>query len=216
MKHQVLVIHGGDTFKTYEEYLEFLKAWQINPEDIRKQKKDWKDTLNEELGGDFEVILPKMPNKLNAKYLEWKIWLEKFIPYLESEIILIGHSLGGIFLAKYLSESKFPKKILATFLVSAPYDDKDYADSLADFQLPENLNLLSEQGGKIFLFHSQDDPYVPFSDLQKFQKGLNGATSKVFTDRGHFNQEKFPELVETIKSIAVKSSNTAGRQLRLK
>ena len=33
MKKQVIVIHGGDTFKTHEEYLRFLKEWEINFED---------------------------------------------------------------------------------------------------------------------------------------------------------------------------------------
>ncbi len=201
MKKQVLVIHGGETFKTYEGYLSFLRSWKIDLEDILNPRRDWKDSLSDDLGKEFEVIAPKMPNKLNAKYLEWKIWFEKFIPHLAPEIILIGHSLGGIFLAKYLSENEFPKKILATFLISAPHDDTDSEYSLADFQLPENLDLLSTQSGKIFLYHSQDDLVVPFSDFQKFQKSLSGATGKVFSDRGHFNQEKFPELVAAIKSI---------------
>ena len=34
MKKQVVVIHGGETFKTYEDYLAFLKGWRIEPEDL--------------------------------------------------------------------------------------------------------------------------------------------------------------------------------------
>lgn len=201
MKRQILVVHGGETFKTYEEYLALLKSWEVDFEDILNPKKDWKDSLSQKLGDDFEVISPKMPNKLNAKYLEWKIWFEKFTPYVRDGVVLIGHSLGGIFLAKYLSEGKFPKKILATFLIAAPHDDKDSGYSLADFQLPENLDLFSAQGGKIFLYHSQDDKVVPFADLHKFHKELPGANIMPFIDRGHFNQEGFPELIEQIKSL---------------
>src|SRR4051812_10882369 len=108
MKKQVVVIHGGDTFGTYEEYIAFLKDFAIDSLEYF-MKMGWKDTLQESLGGAYQVILPKMPNKINAKYVEWKVWFEKLLPLLNNEIILIGHSLGGTFLAKYLSENKLPK-----------------------------------------------------------------------------------------------------------
>jgi len=79
MKTQIIVIRGGDTFETYEEYLSFLKDFQIDLDYINK--KGWKRSLQEKLGDDFEVISPRMPNSGNAKYLEWKIWIEKFSPF---------------------------------------------------------------------------------------------------------------------------------------
>src|SRR3989344_3659970 len=105
MKTQIVVIHGGDTFDTYEQYLSFLKNYKIDFERFRENKKDWKATLAEKLGENYEVISHSMPNKRNAKYIEWKIWFEKFIPFLNPEVILVGHSLGGAFLAKYFSEN---------------------------------------------------------------------------------------------------------------
>lgn len=201
MKKQVVVIHGGDTFDTYKEYLKFLKEWEIDFEDYRNGKSDWKKGLAEELGSGFEVIVPNMPNKINAKYLEWKIWFEKFVSHLNSEVILVGHSLGGTFLAKYLSENKFPKKILATFLVAPAYDDENADYSMADFQIPKSLDGLVEQGGKIFIYGSGDDPVVPAEDFEKYAQSLKNAEFRKFSDRGHFNQEKLSELIEDIKSL---------------
>jgi predicted alpha/beta hydrolase family esterase len=198
MKTQVLVIHGGDTFATYEEYIQFLKDYKIDP--ARFGKKDWKASLGEKLGREFEVILPTMPNKFNAKYLEWKIWFEKLFPFLRDEIILAGHSFGGSFLAKYLSEEKFPRKIKATFLVSPPYDT-DGERKVVEFVLPPSLALLENQGGEIFLYHSKDDEVVPFVELAKYQRALPKAHVTVFDDRGHINQESFPEIVEDIKNL---------------
>ncbi len=202
MKKQIILVHGGDTFNTYEEYLSFLKDWKdIDFERYRKLEKDWKQSLNEKLGEDYEVIAPGMPNKQNAKYLEWKIWFEKFVPYFEPEVILVGHSLGGTFLAKYLSENDLPKKIIATFLIAPVFDEIEIKESLADFKLPESLEKLEKQGGKIFLYHSKDDPVVPFADFEKFKKALKTATGRTFIDRRHFKQEKLPELVKDIKSL---------------
>ncbi len=201
MKHQIIIIHGGDNFDTYEEYIKFLKDWKINFEDYRNPRSGWKSSLSKKLGKNFEIIKPNMPNEINAKYPEWKIWFEKFVPYFEDEVILIGHSLGGVFLAKYLAENILPRKILATFLVAAPFDDKDAEYSLADFALPSNLSKFQKQGGRIFLYHSQDDPVVPFVDLAKYQKSLINVSARIFKDRGHFLQEQFPEIVRDIKSV---------------
>jgi hypothetical protein len=85
MKKQVVVIHGGDTFDSYEDYLTFLNAFEVDKESLFL--KDWKSTLQSELGENYEVLCLQMPNMFNAKYLEWKIWFEKYIPlqYLDTE-----------------------------------------------------------------------------------------------------------------------------------
>lgn len=199
MKTEIVLIHGGDTFENYEEYLQFLKGYELNFE--RTKQKGWKSSLGEKLGESYELIAPSMPCKNNAKYLEWKIWFEKYLPFLAPELILVGHSLGGIFLAKYLAENQFPKKINALFLISAPYEAGDFGDSLADFILPNDLSLIGKQAKRIFLYHSQDDKVVDFADLSKYQKALPKAESRIFTDRGHFNQEEFPELVAALRSL---------------
>ena len=198
-KKQVVFIHGGETFETYDDFLAALKSWEFDPDKFKIKK--WKDTLPEVLGEGFDVIAPVMPNKYNAKYKEWKIWFEKVLPYVRDNVVLVGHSLGGVFLAKYLSENDFPKKICATFLVAAPYDDADSDYSLADFALPESLERLAGQGGEIFIYHSEDDFIVPFVDAQKYTRALPDAAPVLFKDRNHFLQEEFPELVENIKRL---------------
>ncbi len=201
MKKQVFIIHGGNTFKTYEEYFLFLKDWEIDFEKYKENKKNWKINLQEELGDEFEVIAPKMPNKINAKYLEWKIWFEKFIPYITEGVILVGHSLGGSFLVKFLSENDMPKKIRGTFLVAPVYDEDSDDYSLADFKLPDNLSGFEKQGGQIFIYHSEDDPVVPFNNLGKFKEKLISAKTIIFKNKQHFGQEKLPEIVKDIKGL---------------
>jgi predicted alpha/beta hydrolase family esterase len=199
MKKQIVLIHGGDTFDSYKEYLSFLKNLEVDLDKYRKVK--WSSSLQGELGNKFDVLLLKMPNPINAKYGEWKILFKKIALLLEENVVLIGHSLGAIFLAKYLSENKFPKKILATILISSPYDDENMEESLGDFVLSKSLDKFNKQGGKIFLYHSKDDLVVPFSHLGKYKKALPSAIIRGFKNRGHFNQAKFPELVKDIKGL---------------
>lgn len=198
-KQQLIFIHGGETFDHYNDYVYFLESCTYNP--YEEKEKRWKDSLGEKLGDDYLVISPLMPSKYNAKYIEWKLWFEKIFQYLEGNTILVGHSLGGIFIAKYLSENHFPNKILATYLIAAPYDEKDSEYSLADFILPESLKLLEKQGGKICLYHSKDDPIVPFLDLEKYSNALPDSQKIVFDDRGHFLQAAFPELIDHLQGL---------------
>lgn len=199
MKTQVVVIHGADTFTKYEDYIAFLKKKEISLEKIRR--KDWKTSLEHNLGSDFEVLLPMMPNKANARYSEWKIWFEKIIPLLDEKVILIGHSMGGIFLPKYLSENKFPKKIIGTILVAAPYDTEGTTDELGDFALSAPLTQFEKQGGKIVIYQSKDDPVVPYQNAEKYNKELPDARLVMMDGREHFNQSAFPELVSDIKNL---------------
>ena len=98
-----------------------------------------------------------------------------------------------------------PVKIKAVFLLAAPFDAKDReADySLGDFTLPESLEKFSAQCPKIFLYQSKDDPVVPLVDVEKYAKKLPKAEKVIFKDKGHFNIEEFPEIVEKIKEISI-------------
>jgi len=198
MKKQIVIIHGGTTFDTYEEYMTYLNSCEVTLENINK--KDWKDFLSSKLP-EFEIIYPKMPNAKNARYQEWKIWFEKLFPFLNDGVILVGHSLGGIFLVKYLSENNFPKKIKSVHLVAAPYDTEHCKESLADFALPKNLANFTKQTRKIFLYQSKDDTVVPYIDVEKYKRDIPNATLEIFEDRGHFLQEDFPELIKDIKNL---------------
>lgn len=196
MKKQVIVIHGGDSFNTHEEYLSSLKNFEITIEYLRP-KRDWKSFLPDALGSEYDVLFPVMPNKTNAKFAEWKMWLEKISPFVKDGVILVGHSLGGMFLAKYLSENKFPKKVGALFFVAAPHNN---SGEIGDFVLPSSLEGVGTQVSKIYLFYSKDDKVVPFVEHEAYQKQLPNAQVLVFEDRGHFNQPEFPEIVNLIKT----------------
>lgn len=196
---QVIVIHGGAPHASYEEYLAWLEGLELDL--LREGQKKWSRELQETLGESFEVIRPSMPCSENAKYVEWKIIFDKVLPRLGDDLVLIGHSLGGIFLAKYLSTETCPRRIRATLLVAAPFDEDSVVGSLADFILPASLERFAAQGGSIHLFQSEDDPQVPTVHAQKYAAALPGTSVHVFSDRQHFNQEEFPEIIEVIRSL---------------
>jgi len=204
MKQQLVLIHGGNTFENYEEYISCLKNKKVDLEYFRPHS-DWKDGLSDALGPDFDVLFPRMPNGANAQYGEWKIWFERLLKLAGHGAIFIGHSLGAVFLAKYFSENKSVKKIKAAILIGAPFDDENMGEKLASFSPGRSLGEFERQVSEIYLFHSQDDPVVPFSHLKKYKTALPKAKEMIFDDKGHFNVENFPEIVELIKNIAARN-----------
>lgn len=49
------------------------------------------------------------------------------------------------------------------------------------------------------IWSSKDDPTVPYQHSVRIQSQIAGSQLRMFEDRGHFNQEEFPELVEEIR-----------------
>ncbi len=194
---QVVVVHGGDSFSSYGEYRRVLKNWKISLADLQPRN-DWKANLQNDLGRSWQVIRPTMPNKRNAQYAEWSVWFNKCRPFIRPGAILIGHSLGGIFLAKYLSEHPWPKNTAALILVAAPHN---HTSDIGNFRLLRPLRRLSQRVKKVYLYHSEDDRVVPVSEIESYAKAIPGAIIRRFKHRGHFSQAHFPELVHLLKTL---------------
>ena len=82
MAKRVLIIHGWESNSTEHWFLEE------------------KERL-ERLG--YEVIVPDMPNTLHPKKEEWVQVVRDFNP--DENSVLIGHSLGGSVILRYLEET---------------------------------------------------------------------------------------------------------------
>lgn len=198
-RKQIFYIHGGTTFKSRKDFRDSLLNWEARVESVPNWNGEYFD---KKLSKDFDIIRPRMPLSHDARYEEWKIYFEKFFPYLRNNIILVGCSLGGIFLAKYLSENKFPKKILATYLIAPPFDNTlPGEDLVGGFRLGADLSLLEKNSSKLYLFFSANDEIVPLSQMEKYKKKLKQASFIVYPDKGgHFRVPEFPELIKMIKS----------------
>lgn len=191
------MIHGGTTFKSQKDYLLYLQ----NKEVSMVSAPYWEADLENKLGNTFEIIRPRMPLSDNAKYRDWKILFEKYIPFLSKDYILIGSSLGGIFLAKYLSENDMPKKALSVYIVCAPFDGNLPTEDLAGgFKLKSNLSMIEKNCKNLYVMFSDDDDVVPVSHAEKYREKLPGAQILIYNDRrGHFTAPTFPEIIKLIK-----------------
>ncbi|MCC7160427.1 alpha/beta hydrolase [Candidatus Nomurabacteria bacterium] len=199
MKKQILFIHGGYTFGSTKDYLNFLKNYELDP---HKKKKYWINWLATKLK-NYEVLIPQMPCEKNAKYKEWKIWFEKYLPFIKDKnLVLIGHSLGAIFLLKYLSENSLNKKIGQLHLVApAVYDDGLGPEKLSTFKSDlKKIKRIEEKCKEFHLWHSKDDDVCLFKNSETIKSIIPSVDFHVFNNKGHFKNPSFPEILKVIKN----------------
>lgn len=193
-KPQICIIHGGTVFESDADYQQALRDFEPQYERLLYAP-SWKSWLAEQLP-DYDVLLPSMPSKMGANYDDWALYFSKVVPFLRPDAVLIGHSLGGIFLAKYFIENPPEKPFTKLILIASPYEDET-GESLKGFKLA-NVSALTDAFGEIHLLHSTDDPVVPFAEKDKFLRDLPDAKEHIFNDKQHFNESTFVELKEII------------------
>ena len=98
----------------------------------------------------------------------------------------------------------FPKKPLKAVILLAPkYLSSDAPEKeKTSFTLSENIENLAKSAEKVVFFHSKDDFVVDYKNLDIFKKAVPNAEYITFTDKNHFLQESFQELVDEIKKLA--------------
>lgn len=193
-KTQICIIHGGTVFESDADYQQALRDFEPQYERLLYVP-SWKNWLAEQLP-DYDVLLPSMPNKIGASYDDWALYFSKVVPFLRPDAILIGHSLGGIFLAKYFTDHPPTKPFAKLILIAAPYDDET-GESLKGFKLT-NASALAVIFSEIHILHSTDDPVVPFTEKDKYLHDLPEAQVHVFEDKQHFNEPVFSDLLELV------------------
>lgn len=197
-KIQVVLIGGGMTFKTQAEYYKDLKAKKVSL--VRKNKWNY-EYLDQALGKKYEVIRPWMPLADNAEYLAWQIYFEKYLKLLDKNYILIGFSLGAVFLVKFLADKKITKKPVKVLLVAAPFDGEGSIEKICGgFKLKKDFSLLEKNCQDIVMYFSQDDLVVPVLQAEKYRKKLSQSQIRILKNKnGHFQCSTFSELIKEIR-----------------
>jgi predicted alpha/beta hydrolase family esterase len=157
---------------------------------------DWQAMLPKILGNGYKHLSPQMPSPTKPDFAEWKELFEKYLNRVRGEeVIFVGHSLGGSFLLKYLSDNQINLKIAGLFLVAAPFS------SMKGFEAPTNYSALVKIPN-IYLYHSMDDVEVPYAHALMYRDNLK-ATLRTFSDRGHFfKRTEFTDLTHDIRSVS--------------
>jgi len=158
--------------------------------------------LQEVLNKTFDIIYPKMPNENDPNYETYKSKIDKELKKINSRLIFVGHSLGGCYLLKYLTEEKINNDIAGMFFISTPYWGKN-GWQYEGFTLNNELASKRTTNIPIFFYHGTDDEVVPFSHLALYAGKFPKAEIRRIIGRGHQLNNDLSEVVQDIKSLHV-------------
>ncbi len=142
----------------------------------------------------YQAFTPEMPRAFAPEYSLWKSEFERYP--LSSESVLIGHSCGGGFLIRWLSETQTKVKrliLVAPWLDPAGRKCSQFFKFAIDPALAQRID--------IHLFESSNDDEDIQKSVEIIRRALPSLHYRQLKNYGHFcysdmKTTRFPELAE--------------------
>lgn len=158
----------------------------------------------------YEVIVPEMPETYTPKIDLWLDKIKETAQNIQDENdFFIGHDIGCQTILRFLS--KMPQNVkVQKIILLAPWIrlDKEKLEKEGSSDIsrpweesPINYKSVKEHCNNFICIFSNNDPYVPLSNVEFFRKNLNAKTI-MLKGRGHFDSERgITELPEILNLL---------------
>jgi predicted alpha/beta hydrolase family esterase len=182
MEKQVLFVQGGGE-GVHDEWDNKLVA-----------------SLERELGPEYEIHYPPMPNEADPNYTLWKAALKKEFAKLDEGAILVGHSIGATILINVLAEEPPETAPSGIFLIAAPFVGKGgWPDR--DIKSKSDLGSRLHKRSRIYLYHGSEDDTAPFGHVDLYAKAIPQAVVRRLAGRDHQLNEDMSEVAADIRRL---------------
>lgn len=131
-----------------------------------------------------DLLAPTMPDALDPTPEGWMRGIDGALSSLTEDSILIGHSLGGSMILKWLSEGRPGFRARSFLALAAPFWGMPGWD-YDGFRLPEGFAKAASGIDRIILCHAADDSVVAPTHLDRYAAELPSATRILLPDGGH-------------------------------
>jgi len=156
--------------------------------------------LKTRLSSSFQIIAPPMPKPDEPNYESWKQALREIMKIMDDDMILIGHSLGGSVLLKFLSEEPVYNSINVLYLIAVPFwglGDWEVHEFTLKHEFVKQLPVVRS----IVIYQSKDDQIVSVDHAEKYASMLPGAECHILNGHGHVFWDGLPELVSHLNQL---------------
>ncbi len=155
-------------------------------------------SLRDQLGADYVVRFPEMPNEAEPDYESWKKVIAAELADMGSGAILAGHSIGASVAIRAVIDGGIETSLAGLFLLSAPfwYDHEFWCWKEAE--LPADAAERLPDGLPVFLYHGRQDESVPFSHVEMYARALPRATVRPLDGRNHQLNDDLTEVARDI------------------
>lgn len=148
---------------------------------------------------DVFTVAIEVPRPWQPRYDVWKKELERFD--ITPNTLLVGHSCGGGFIIRWLSENRNVN--VGKVVLVAPWlnpEDNPVSDTADFFHFDIDPELVKRTAG-LTIFNSSNDATTIHESVQIIRDQVTDINYKEFHDYGHFclkdmGTEEFPELLE--------------------
>lgn len=164
----------------------------------------WLKNKLEENG--VEVCRPEFPTPEDQTLENWLEILDEQEMEIDENTVLIGHSLGAVFILNLLNRRDLD--IESAFLISAwtgLLGDEDFDEWNSTFQDQDfDFEKVRNNCDSFYQWHSDSDPYVPLEKGAELAENIN-SNFELKAGAGHFNTEsgytEFPELWKKVEEL---------------
>lgn len=168
--------------------------------------KNWFSWLKEQLAKrKICCTVPAFPAPIKQDYQSWSKILKANldIGYIKESTTIITHSLGCIFIVKFLIENKVKVKRLITVAGFNNFSFEKDMHLYQSFYLDEEkISQISEFVSERYSLFSSNDPYIPVEKAVDFATSIS-AEKVLIENAGHFNRKdgysEFREILNFIK-----------------
>ncbi|GIQ71434.1 serine hydrolase family protein [Xylanibacillus composti] len=159
--------------------------------------------ISRNLGADFQVRCPAMPDPTSPSCSAWQARLAQELERIGegTEVLLVGHSLGGSVILKHIAEGECRSRIAGVFLIAAPYWGADEEWQSEDYQLAEDFTDCLPPIPHIYLYHSREDSIVSFAHMQAYHRKLPHAQLRPLPGEEHYFSSGLAQLVDDMKRM---------------
>ena len=165
---------------------------------------NWFPWLKKELEERGVIVhIPHFPTHEHLKPEDWWKVFEAYERDLDDDSILIGHSLGCSFALKVIE--KYPVK--AGFFVAPAFGktQNEFTPVMAPIaDQPFDWELIRSHCADFYIFHADNDPYLPKTKAEELAKYLHVDVAWV-KGAGHFNAKAeyatFPVLLREVSEV---------------
>lgn len=141
----------------------------------------------------YGVTVPDMPSIFHPKQEEWVQIIKDFNP--DKNSILIGHSLGGVAILRYLEE--MVNRVGKCILIATPIRKLKFKEIEGFFEPDFNWKKIKGSSEKFVVLNQTEDPWVNLQHGKDLAKHL-GVGLILIEGNDHFDQIDFSLLEKNI------------------
>ena len=135
------------------------------------------------LAADTRLAAPIMPKPDAPDAAAWEAALGEHLRQQQTPLVLVGHSLGGSVILRYLADHGIPAGLAGVVLIATPF--WGMSDWEAEWALPRGFEARLAGLPRIVLYHSRDDDIAPVSHVDRYAEALPKALVRKVDGRGH-------------------------------